>query len=187
MASESQLPYRQVNICASLEMTTKWIPARHPKCSTIVENPLQIGLFMQNKANLRKSQVDVSIFSQKAYENKSDWTLSENKPNSKPNKVNLHFTAENAEYAEKKDISVSYCSIERYALYHISPCSLRTRQLMENKPNSKPIKANFKRDDGFSPQGVPRTAYHTRDCHAVSISVKPKTCKRRLCKCSPCI
>jgi len=27
MASESQLPYRQVNICASLEMTTKWIPA----------------------------------------------------------------------------------------------------------------------------------------------------------------
>ncbi len=26
------------------------------------------------------------------------------------------------------------------------------------KPNSKPIKANFKRDDGFS-------AYYTRDCH----------------------
>jgi len=28
MATESQLPYRQVNICASLEMTTKWTPAR---------------------------------------------------------------------------------------------------------------------------------------------------------------
>ena len=27
MASENQLSYRQVNICASLEMTTKWIPA----------------------------------------------------------------------------------------------------------------------------------------------------------------
>ena len=30
--------------------------------------------------------------------------------------------------------------------------------LGENKPNSNPIKANFKRDDGFS-------AYYTRDCH----------------------
>ncbi len=58
----------------------------------------------------------------------------------KPNKANLHFTAENAEYAEKKDICVSDCPIEIYALYHISPCSglghpvdLRTRRLMKNK------------------------------------------------------
>ncbi|MHC4175853.1 MAG: hypothetical protein ACYST5_23335, partial [Planctomycetota bacterium] len=56
----------------------------------------------------------------------------------KPNKANLHFTAENTEYAEKKDICVSYCSIEKYALYHISPRSLRTRRLMENKANFKP-------------------------------------------------
>jgi len=61
MASESQLPYRQVNICASLEMTTKWIPARHPKCSTTVESSLQIGLFyakrsqFEKKSNERKS------------------------------------------------------------------------------------------------------------------------------------
>ncbi|MHC4633076.1 MAG: hypothetical protein ACYS9C_17670, partial [Planctomycetota bacterium] len=33
---------------------------------------------------------------------------------------------------------VSYCSIEKYALYHISPRSLRTRRLMENKANFKP-------------------------------------------------
>jgi hypothetical protein len=52
-----------------------------PTCSTIVENPLQIGLFMQNKANFRKSQMNVSIFSKMAYENKSNWTLGENKPN----------------------------------------------------------------------------------------------------------
>ena len=83
---------------------------------------------------------------------KSNRTLGENKPN-------LHFTAENAEYAEKKNICVSDCSIEKYALYPISPLSLRTRRLMKNKPNSNPNKANFKRDDGFS-------AYYTRDCHA---------------------
>jgi len=39
---------------------------------------------MQNKANFQKSQMNVSIFSQKAYENKSNWTLGENKPNSNP-------------------------------------------------------------------------------------------------------
>ncbi|MHC4189876.1 MAG: hypothetical protein ACYTBX_02925 [Planctomycetota bacterium] len=75
----------------------------------------------------------------KDYEEKCGKDLWKNEPNSKPNKPNLHFTAKNAEYAEKKDISVSDCSIERYALYAISPCSLRTRRLMKNKPNSKPI------------------------------------------------
>ncbi len=97
--------------------------------STTVESSLQIDLFMQNKANFQKSQVNVRPLVIMNYERKSDWTLGENEPNSKPNKANLHFTAENAEYAEKKDISVSDCSIEKYALYPISPCSLRTWRL----------------------------------------------------------
>jgi len=41
-------------------------------------------LFMQNEANFRKSQVDVNLYNTTDYEEKSDWTLSENKPNSKP-------------------------------------------------------------------------------------------------------
>jgi uncharacterized protein YijF (DUF1287 family) len=41
-------------------------------------------VFMQNKANFRKSQVNVSIFYKKDYENISDWTPGENKPNSNP-------------------------------------------------------------------------------------------------------
>jgi len=45
--------------------------------------------FMQNKANFQKSQMNVSIFSIMDYENKSNWTLGENKPNSNPNKANL--------------------------------------------------------------------------------------------------
>jgi len=56
--------------------------------STLVEESLQIDLFMQNKPNFRKSQMNVSIFSQIAYENKSNWTLGQNKPNSNPNKPN---------------------------------------------------------------------------------------------------
>jgi hypothetical protein len=55
---------------------------------TTVESPLQIAPFMQNKANFRKSQMNVSIFSQEVYENKSNWTLGENKPNSNPIKAN---------------------------------------------------------------------------------------------------
>jgi len=82
-----------------------------------------------------KSQMNVNPYNTTNYENKSNWTLDENKPKTNPIKANLHFTAENAEYAEKKDISVSDCSIEKYALYPISPCSLRTRRLMKNKPN----------------------------------------------------
>jgi len=44
---------------------------------------------MQNKPNFRKSQMNVSIFSTKEYENKSNWTLGENKPNSNPIKANF--------------------------------------------------------------------------------------------------
>jgi len=44
---------------------------------------------MQNKPNFRKSQMNVSIYSQMEYENKCDWTLGESKPNSKPIKPNL--------------------------------------------------------------------------------------------------
>jgi len=51
------------------------------------------------------------------------------------NKPNLRFTAENAEYAQEKNICVSDCSIKKYTLYPISPRSLRTRRLMKNKAN----------------------------------------------------
>jgi hypothetical protein len=37
--------------------------------------------FMQNKANLRKSQIDVTLIMARDYENKLKWTLGENKPN----------------------------------------------------------------------------------------------------------
>jgi len=39
-----------------------------PTCSTIVENPLQNGLFLQNKANFRKSQMDINLIITRNYE-----------------------------------------------------------------------------------------------------------------------
>jgi len=56
--------------------------------STSVENPLQIYLFMQNKPNFRKSQMNVNSLITMNYENKRNWTLGQNKPNSNPNKPN---------------------------------------------------------------------------------------------------
>ncbi len=56
--------------------------------STLVESALQIRPFMQNKANFRKSQMNVTSLITVAYENKSNWTLGENKPNSNPIKAN---------------------------------------------------------------------------------------------------
>ncbi len=55
-------------------------------CRELSTNQL---LFMQNKPNFRKSQMNVSIFSQMDYENISDWTLGKNKPNSNPIKPNF--------------------------------------------------------------------------------------------------
>jgi hypothetical protein len=51
--------------------------------------PLQIGPFMQNKANFRKSQMNVKPLIIMDYENISNWALGENKANSKPIKANF--------------------------------------------------------------------------------------------------
>ena len=67
---------------------------------------------MQNKPNFQKSQMNVNIFSTKAYENLSNWTLGQNKPNSnpiKPNfqkaKMNVNLTLTN-DYRKNDDFSV---------------------------------------------------------------------------------
>jgi hypothetical protein len=87
---------------------------------------------MQNKANFRKDEMSVSLYNRKTYENICVCRL----PKNKAKQTQFVFlTAENAEYAEMKNICVSACSIEKYGLYPVSPCSLRTRRLMKNKPN----------------------------------------------------
>ncbi len=44
---------------------------------------------MQNKPNFPKSQMNVNTYNTTEYENNSNWTLGENKPNSNPIKPNL--------------------------------------------------------------------------------------------------
>jgi hypothetical protein len=48
---------------------------------------------MQNKPNLLDAQMNVSIFSKMDYENKSNWTLGQNKPNSNPISVKPKMNA----------------------------------------------------------------------------------------------
>jgi len=45
---------------------------------------------MQNKANLQNGRINLKSCNKKDYENKSNWTLGENKPNSNPIKANLY-------------------------------------------------------------------------------------------------
>jgi len=58
---------------------------------------------MQNKPNFRKSQMNVTIFSKTAYENKCNWTLGQNKPNSNPIKPNLQKAKMNVNLTLTKD------------------------------------------------------------------------------------
>jgi len=41
-------------------------------------------LFMQNKPNFQNGRINLKSCKEKDYENKSNWTLGENKPNSNP-------------------------------------------------------------------------------------------------------
>ena len=95
--------------------------------------------FMQNKANLLDDQMNLTSLITVDYENKSNWKLGENKPNTNPIKPNL----QNAQMNVNKVLTKDY--------KNKSNCSLA-----ENKPNTNPNKPSFKRDDGFS-------AYYTRD------------------------
>ena len=78
--------------------------------------------FLQNKANFQKSQMNVSIFLQMAYENKSNWTLGQNKPNSNPIKPNFR----------KAQMNVSSLITKGYRRYD-------DFVVRKNKPNSNPI------------------------------------------------
>jgi len=93
--------------------------------------------FLQNKANFLKSQMNVNLYNTRDYEYKSNWTLGENKPNSKPNKANLPEGKIDAKCVFTKDY-------ERNDIFAVP----------ENKANSnpkqsqsKPSKANFRENE----------------------------------------
>ncbi len=79
-------------------------------------------LFMQNKPNFQDDQMNVSIFIQEAYENKRNWTLGQNKPNSNPIKPNYQKAQMNVNSVITKD----YRKKDDF-------------EVRKNKPNSNPI------------------------------------------------
>jgi len=58
---------------------------------------------MQNKPNLLDAKMNVSSILTTDYENKYNWTLGENKPNSNPNKPNLRKAKMNVNLLVTKD------------------------------------------------------------------------------------
>jgi len=79
-----------------------------------MQNPASI---MQNKANFRKSQMDVSPLVIKDYAKISDWTPGENKPNSNPIKPNFKIGKMDISIATIKDYDNEQRTInnERYS------------------------------------------------------------------------
>jgi hypothetical protein len=74
--------------------------------------------------------MNVSIFSQMAYENKHNWTLGQNKPNSKPIQTQTNPICRMPKMSVNSILTKDY---ERNDIFAIP----------ENKPNSNPIKPNF--------------------------------------------
>ena len=87
---------------------------------------------MQNKPNFRKSQMNVNIFFTKGYENISDWTLGESKPNSNPIKPNL---------VRRRRIPKSQNECKLNFNKGLQKNDVFAAQ--KNKPKTKPIQAQF--------------------------------------------
>ncbi len=82
---------------------------------------------MQNKPNLLDAQMNLSSVLTTDYENKSNWTLGQNKPNSNPIKANFRKAQMNVNSLITKD----YRKKDDFAV-------------QKNKPNSKPISQKAK-------------------------------------------
>ena len=91
---------------------------------------------MQNKPNLPDTQMNVSSILTTDYENKSNWTLGQNKPNSNPIKPNC--------LKAKMDVNLYVIKdYERNDIFAVP----------ENKPNSNPIQTQS-RNNGAKYGGI---------------------------------
>ncbi len=84
-------------------------------------------LFMQNKPNFQKSQMNANLYNTTDYERKRNWILGENKTNSNPIKPNLKRAKMNVNSFITKD----YRKNDDFAV-------------QKNKPNSNPISSKAK-------------------------------------------
>ena len=79
MQNKPNFPDIPMNVSDAITMIYEIFPT----CRAQKTNPIQTQLKpkqSQFKPNCRKAQINVSIFSEMAYENIQNWTLGENKP-----------------------------------------------------------------------------------------------------------
>ena len=88
-------------------------------------------LFMQNKPNFGKAKMNINVFPTRDYENIANWTLGENKPNSKP------IQTQSNPISSKAKMSVNIYYTEDYENKWL-------RRVRNNKPNTNPNKAKFR-------------------------------------------
>jgi hypothetical protein len=107
---------------------------------------------MQNKPNFRKSQMNVNPYNTSDYENISDWTIGQSKPNSNPIKPNLRKAKMNVnltltkDYRKYDDFTVRINKPnfqngqnERKLNFNKGLQKKRLFSTPKNKPNSNPI------------------------------------------------
>ncbi len=86
-----------------------YVPIRHYICREPSTNQL---LFMQNKPNFQDVQMNVSILLQMTYENISNWTIGQNKPNqtqSNPILVDSYWSLSRTEFTPHFDAGMRGC------------------------------------------------------------------------------
>jgi len=112
---------------------------------------------MQNKPNFQDTQMNVKPYNTMDYENISNWTLGQNKPNTNPIKPNLRKAKMNInlyvieDYRKKDDFTVrknkpnfQNAKNERKFTYNKGLQKIRCFRSPKNKPNSKPISSKTK-------------------------------------------
>ncbi len=84
-------------------------------------------LFMQNKPNFRKSQMNANLYNTTDYENKRNWTLGENKPNTNPIKPNFKRAKMNVKLLATKDYRKNDALAVRKNKANSNPISQRAK------------------------------------------------------------
>ena len=97
---------------------------------------------MQNKPNFLRSQMNVNSLLTTDYENKSDWTLGQNKPNSNPIKANSNPIKANSKPIAERVKLMQSVYLERIKKKNTAKGYEKQSQ---NKPNSNPNKPNLVR------------------------------------------
>ncbi len=120
----------------------------HKPLTTNHEPQTTNHLFMQNKPNLLDAQMNVTSFITKYYENKWQWRVRKNKPNTNPIKPNPRKAQMNVNSLITKD----YRKKDDFAV-------------RKNKANSNPIKAN----QSQSPSAIRNTQYEIRDTNPIKL------------------